>query len=749
MCLGNPEPRGGRGDRGRKFPWDRRHGGVPHLFHACCTRCRNYQCTIARSKRKRSAARTSLIWWKWLLTVQNGVSLDVELPGIEGLQCCKVLATNWVCSVSKEDAGFAYQGDSGGLVTLGLMPGLIETAEKARAALAARIEKARPAQARIDEEVRVVLNDMLGAVVLNGKEDEVLEEEEVLEEDKEVLEEDKEVWKEVEDGVKGVYRVVTQFPEAMMPVGQANYAAVGHITQGSMIRIVRIMMGGKPPVRKASSPQRPPQLPLNAPFRLTPDSVAMDVGSGMGHPSMSLAACAGCAVIGIEIQQIVYETSLLALQKFHEERQTLAPHGIQPGRTFFHRGDVLDLTSLQGVTHLYSFNVGMEPKVLERIVSLAAWCDSVQVLVLYDAGKKSELISLGLLDGKDDIEEDIISLSAQMPGKRSYRAHVVPITERRRARIRESFPTCDTVAAEPHAEPSFMKNALDHLATENYGKYLLNIPNTLSLLGSRPVGDAGGKRPLRRNPRRGQHKPDREYPSLADSERDAKKRLVYVRLGPTREETHESSGDLQELRNQLVRLRPTVSVLGRIAMKGREGRVLYSNFEDDMLVNCFRTWLTVEVARVRPLQLLLDPLGEEALILGFQFVVPKVTADATYVKEQNVHTDVSCKGEVMCIALHLDHRGELGTLIDSNINPDNLGKKPVSLRRADTGVFAFDTGVAHAGPGRRFVDGPYPRYFAERVFVLMCSTNLAPARIAKHKKDNDFTGDGVVISLPQ
>ena len=58
-------------------------------------------------------------------------------------------------------------------------------------------------------------------------------------------------------------------------------------------------------------------------------------------------------------------------------------------------------------------------------------------------------------------------------------------------------------------------------------------------------------------------------------------------------------------------------------------------------------------------------VGGEVLLIGAQWIVPKVTEYARgFIQEQDFHTDVNVLGEVLGVALHVD--GEpMGTLIDS------------------------------------------------------------------------------------
>ena len=81
---------------------------------------------------------------------------------------------------------------------------------------------------------------------------------------------------------------------------------------------------------------------------------------------------------------------------------------------------------------------------------------------------------------------------------------------------------------------------------------------------------------------------------------------------------------------------------------------------------------------------------------------------------------------------------ELGTLLDVN----------GTVGRAATSVFIYDTGTLHAGPAL-YIPPPYPQYVKTRVFILLCSDTIDPARLAQHRRDNGLVGrDDVRIPLP-
>ena len=89
----------------------------------------------------------------------------------------------------------------------------------------------------------------------------------------------------------------------------------------------------------------------------------------------------------------------------------------------------------------------------------------------------------------------------------------------------------------------------------------------------------------------------------------------------------------------------------------------------------------------------------------------------------------------------------MGTLIDAKARIDANGSVQggAGFGRAATSVFAYDTGAVHGGPGVTHVEGPYPRYFVQRVFFLLSSHDLTPDWIAHHRRDNGLRGTADIV----
>lgn len=212
---------------------------------------------------------------------------------------------------------------------------------------------------------------------------------------------------------------------------------------------------------------------------------------------------------------------------------------------------------------------------------------------------------------------------------------------------------------------------------------------------------------------------------------------MYVDLRP-RDAENELA--LNVLRSRLLGMQPTQRVLDRLTpING--GRVLVE-IDDTMALGLFRGWLLSAMARIEALRMLLAPLGPRLRLLGAQLIVPKVTEHEPRVVAQMPHTDVGVKGEVVSVAIHLDLNDQpMGTLIDAAAHLANgTVTDGRGFGRAMTPVFIYDTGVVHAGPGVAFVPPPYPHYFTNRAFVLLCPDTLDPRQITQHRRENGLRG---------
>ena len=224
--------------------------------------------------------------------------------------------------------------------------------------------------------------------------------------------------------------------------------------------------------------------------------------------------------------------------------------------------------------------------------------------------------------------------------------------------------------------------------------------------------------------------------------------MIFVDLEPRGEDLIRS---LVALRARLSTVQPSTRTLERMPLINRS-RVLVE-VEDRMALDLFQSWLLATAnngAMGEALRRLLQPLGNQMLLVGAHFICPRVTEYEPRILAQTPHTDVGMRGEVIAVGLNL--QGDpMNTLIDPRATLDTNGNVQggSGFRRAHTSVFAYDTAAVHAGPGVPHVEGPYPRFLTSRVFVLLAAANLDPAKVAQHRADNGLVGRAnLIIDLP-
>jgi len=266
---------------------------------------------------------------------------------------------------------------------------------------------------------------------------------------------------------------------------------------------------------------------------------------------------------------------------------------------------------------------------------------------------------------------------------------------------------------------------------------LLNLPLSTPR-GDFSIGCPADKKRPRRGDRFESATNQPGTPNLSTIEVDAQGTVVYVDL----REAAQNEG-FAILRAGLVANQPTERILSRLTPINR-GRLLVE-IPDETILAHFSAWLRaalVSEATGPALRRLLTPLGPRLRLLGAQWIVPKATEYEPKIAAQTPHTDVDAKGEVVSIALNVAGN-EMGTLIDAKarIGGDGSVMDGCGFGRAATSVFAYDTGTVHGGPGIAHVDGPYPKYFVERVFFLLSAHNLVPSRVAQHRQDNGLCGE--------
>ena len=159
-------------------------------------------------------------------------------------------------------------------------------------------------------------------------------------------------------------------------------------------------------------------------FDFGTDSIFLDVGSGMGHPVLSVESIYKTISIGIETDKEVWKQSNLIRKdlKF---------------RSIFINQSILDVFDVSPCTHVYSFSVGMPENVILHIIALCAISKSVQILSLYSnkAEIASFLYTTGLLQKLDADDHHIIAFPVKMKNCQ-YTNYIVPMTDSRKELIR-------------------------------------------------------------------------------------------------------------------------------------------------------------------------------------------------------------------------------------------------------------------------------------------------------------------------
>ena len=234
-------------------------------------------------------------------------------------------------------------------------------------------------------------------------------------------------------------------------------------------------------------------------------------------------------------------------------------------------------------------------------------------------------------------------------------------------------------------------------------------------------------------------------PPLPTTELDANGAVVYVDL---QSEAEHDNVHLVALSSALLALQPTKETLERLPLINRS-RVLVE-ITDAVALDHFLKWLLSIAATRFVLRELLRPLGPRVLLLGAHFICPRVTEMEPTVAQQLPHTDVERKGQVIAIGLNLSQQ-PMDTLLDATATLDAHGRLVggKGFGRADTPLFAYDTGAVHAGPGKSNIEGPFPKFLTDRVFFLLCSADAEPATIAAYRADNGLAGAGdLTVVLP-
>lgn len=149
----------------------------------------------------------------------------------------------------------------------------------------------------------------------------------------------------VELEVSEVYRTIRKQTGALGG-NAAGGAIYGEITQASFQRIVDF---------------------LKDKCELSASSLFLDVGSGLGKPNFHVAIDPGVEVsYGVELEELRWHLSL------HNLKSVLALESTKskPNRTIFTVGDITDARTLNPFSHIYSFDVGFPPDVMDQLATI-------------------------------------------------------------------------------------------------------------------------------------------------------------------------------------------------------------------------------------------------------------------------------------------------------------------------------------------------------------------------------------------
>jgi hypothetical protein len=215
---------------------------------------------------------------------------------------------------------------------------------------------------------------------------------------------------------KSVYKVIDRMHEPIAPVGSSEHSITGNVTAGSFLELI-------------SKEQE-----LSEEYCMNSDSIFIDIGSGMGRPTLCMATVPIAHSIGIEVQEDQVKMSLLALKKLSQ-----VPGGLA-APVYIEHCNVMSIKTLSPVTHAHMF-LWANPALLHHAASLLAWSETVKVATIIYRGTPSELRALGILDEvKDQTSNSTIQVSMKMPGQHSYGAYIFCMTDERRKRMQKLNP---------------------------------------------------------------------------------------------------------------------------------------------------------------------------------------------------------------------------------------------------------------------------------------------------------------------
>ncbi|CAM9869107.1 unnamed protein product, partial [Heterosigma akashiwo] len=155
--------------------------------------------------------------------------------------------------------------------------------------------------------------------------------------------------------VKRVYKIINKCTGSLG--GNGCFGAIyGEATMGGMQRIVDL-------------------LKQHCEFDET--CAFIDVGSGLGKPNFHVAQDPGCRLsFGVELEKIRNDLALnhlrhvLRFTKAATVQDNSTNDAPRHGNCYFKHGDITEATTFDPFTHVYTFDVGFPPSVLEEMAKI-------------------------------------------------------------------------------------------------------------------------------------------------------------------------------------------------------------------------------------------------------------------------------------------------------------------------------------------------------------------------------------------
>jgi len=158
---------------------------------------------------------------------------------------------------------------------------------------------------------------------------------------------------------------------------------------------------------------------LRTQFEFDETAYFMDLGHGMGRPTMHAAALQPriAGSMGTEFSPYLYRQSMLALSECTMEVDSFT---MEQPRTFFLDSNIKSFKSLNPFTHVYAFQIGMPEDVIDAMLKLIEESRSVKYAIIYPhrAASRKRLQQMGAI---------MYSQQMSMPGGSSYEVVVIKV----------------------------------------------------------------------------------------------------------------------------------------------------------------------------------------------------------------------------------------------------------------------------------------------------------------------------------